>query len=67
MATNYRGVARAGGGFNALAAGNKMYGGGRSMPTLGPVDRLGYAERDAKLKARNNALLRAGQQRLGKR
>lgn len=61
---NYRGVAKAGGGFNSYAAGAKTYGGGRSMPTVGRVDRLGYAERDAKLKARNNALLRVGQKRL---
>lgn len=64
MATsNYRGVAKAGGGFSSYAAGNKTYGGGRSMPTLGPVDPLGYRERDLKLKARQNALLRYGQKR----
>jgi len=34
-------------GFNKYAAGNKTYGGGRPMPTVGPVDPLGYAERDA--------------------
>jgi hypothetical protein len=38
--------------------GNKVYGGGRSFPTMGPVDKLGYRVRDAKLKARQNALLR---------
>lgn len=38
--------------------GDKVYGGGRSFPTMGPVDRLGYAERDAKSKARRAALLR---------
>jgi hypothetical protein len=38
--------------------GNKIYGGGRSFPTSGPVDRLGYAERDSKSKARRNAILR---------
>lgn len=38
--------------------GNKVYGGGRSFPTMGPVDRLGYAERDSRLKARRAALLR---------
>lgn len=38
--------------------GNKIYGGGRSFPTMGPVDKLGYAERDAKMIARRNALLR---------
>lgn len=45
-------------GFNKYAAGNKIYGGGRSMPTVGPVDPLGYKERDAKTKTRRNALLR---------
>jgi hypothetical protein len=52
-------------GFTPYAAGNKIYGGGRSMPTIGPVDKSGYRERDAKAKARRNALLRrmkAGQQ-----
>lgn len=38
--------------------GNKIYGGGRSFPTMGPVDKLGYAERDAKMAARRGALLR---------
>lgn len=38
--------------------GNKVYGGGRSFPTMGPVDRLGYAERDASHRARRNVLLR---------
>lgn len=64
MANNLRGVASAGGGFNRLSAGKKNYG-GKSMPTVGPVmGKLGYAERDAKLKARNNALLRYGQRKL---
>jgi len=44
--------------FQAYAAGNKVYGAGRSNPTSGPVDKLGYRERDAKTKARRNALLR---------
>lgn len=44
--------------FNSYAAGNKVFGGGRSMPTLGPVDPTGYRERDLKLKARRNAVLR---------
>lgn len=44
---------------NAYAAGDKIYGSGRSNPTMGPVgDRLGYVERDAKAKARRNAILR---------
>jgi hypothetical protein len=44
--------------FNSYAAGNKVYGGGRSFPTMGAVDKLGYRERDLKTKARRNALLR---------
>lgn len=40
------------------AVGNKIYGGGRSYPTSGPVDRLGYRERDARTKARRDAVLR---------
>lgn len=47
-----------GGGFNAAAAGIKHYGGGRNNPTMGPVDRTGYIERDAALRARRNAILR---------
>jgi len=54
----YSGVSVAGGGFSNLAAGNKVYGGGRSMPTIGPVDPIGYRERDAKARARRNAMLR---------
>jgi hypothetical protein len=42
--------------FNAFAAGAKVYGGGRYNPTMGPVDKTGYAERDRKLKVRRNAL-----------
>lgn len=45
-------------GHNPYAVGNKIYGGGRSFPTMGPVDKLGYRERDAKTKARRQALLR---------
>lgn len=40
------------------AAGKKIYGGGRTAPNIGPVDKLGYRERDAKVRARRNALLR---------
>jgi hypothetical protein len=40
------------------AVGNKVYGGGRSYPTSGPVDKTGYRERDLQLKARRNAMLR---------
>lgn len=44
--------------FNSYAAGNKVYGFGRSNPTSGPVDKMGYRERDRKTKAKRNALLR---------
>lgn len=45
--------------FNAYAAGNKVYGAGRSFPTMGPVtDILGYRERDRAHKAKRNAVLR---------
>ncbi|MGS2592247.1 hypothetical protein [Streptomyces hebeiensis] len=45
--------------FNPYAAGNKRYGGGRSMPNLGPVaNPQGYAERDNRAQARKNAILR---------
>lgn len=55
--------AKAGGGFNAYAAGAKHYGSGRSMPTVGKiVNKAGYKERDVKAAARRNALLR----RMGK-
>jgi hypothetical protein len=45
------------------SVGNKIYGGGRSFPTMGPVDKLGYRERDAKSKARRNAILKRMQAR----
>lgn len=45
-------------GINPYTVGNKVYGGGRSMPTIGPVDPLGYAERDATATARRDAILR---------
>jgi hypothetical protein len=46
-------------GFNPFAAGKKRYGGGRDAPNIGmTLDPLGYAERDASVKARNNAILR---------
>lgn len=38
--------------------GKKVYNAGRPYPTIGPVDKLGYRERDRKVKARRNALLR---------
>lgn len=58
MDERYRGIDSDGGGFNPFAAGNKHYGGGRPMPNLGANDPRGYRERDLKLQARRNALLR---------
>ena len=40
------------------STGNKVYGGGRSNPTSGPVDPMGYRERDLKTSARKYAMLR---------
>lgn len=45
-------------GINPYTVGNKVYGGGRSFPTMGPVDKLGYQERDLKATARRDAILR---------
>lgn len=46
-------------GFNSYAAGKKTYGGGRSMPNIGPTANMqGYNERDNKARARKSALLR---------
>lgn len=47
-----------GSGFNAYAAGRKVYGGGRSNPTFGMVDRAGYQARDNKAALRRDAILR---------
>lgn len=44
--------------YNPYAAGDKIYGGGRSFPTSGPVDKTGYKERDLTSKARRDAILR---------
>lgn len=44
--------------FNPYAVGDKIYGGGRSFPTAGMVDKQGYRERDAVSKARQEAILR---------
>lgn len=45
--------------FQSYAAGNKIYGGGRSSPHMGGgLDPLGYRERDAKHRLKRNALLR---------
>ncbi len=51
-------IARSQSGFNPYAAGNKVYGGGRPQPNVGPVDPSGYAERDLTATARRNAILR---------
>jgi hypothetical protein len=40
------------------AAGKKIYGQVSSSPTMGPVDKTGYAERDRKKSAHRNAVLR---------
>jgi hypothetical protein len=40
------------------AVGNKVYGGGRDAPNIGPVDKEGYRERDLKYQARRAAMLR---------
>lgn len=44
--------------FNSYSAGDKIYGAGRYFPTSGPVDKLGYRERDLKARARKQALLK---------
>lgn len=40
------------------AAGNKIYGGGRDAPNIGPVDPTGHRERDLKYQARRVAMQR---------
>ncbi len=45
-------------GFNPYAAGKKIYGGGRSAPNIGPVDKQGYRERDRKSRTMRTAMLR---------
>lgn len=45
--------------FLPYAAGDKIYGGGRDAPNVGPVDGLtGYRERDLKYQARRTAISR---------
>ena len=44
--------------FNPYAAGRKIYGAVGSSPTMGPVDKTGYASRDKRLAARKNAVLK---------
>lgn len=45
--------------FNPYAAGAKIYSAVSSSPTMGPVDKTGYAERDARIKARKAAVAAA--------
>lgn len=40
------------------AAGDKIYGGGRDAPNIGPVDPMGHRTRDLKYDARRSAMLR---------
>lgn len=44
--------------FLPYAAGDKIYGGGRDAPNIGPVDPTGHRERDLKYQARRSAMLR---------
>lgn len=45
--------------FTPYAAGKKVYGTGRPMPTYGPIaNKTGYAMRDGKAAARREALIR---------
>lgn len=44
--------------FLPYAAGDKIYGGGRDAPNIGPVDATGYRERDLKYRARVSAMQR---------
>jgi hypothetical protein len=46
-------------GFNAFAAGDKVYGAGRSSPNLGPTSNLeGYRQRNLQIEARKAAAQR---------
>ena len=53
--------------YNPYGVGNKIYGGGRSFPTSGPVDKSGYRKRDLKARTRRNAILRRLKARHSKR
>lgn len=45
--------------FNPYGAGNKVYGGARNAPNVGPVaDKSGYRMRDQQARLRRNALLK---------
>lgn len=58
-AMNTAGAPQGGAGFSSYAAGNKTYGSGRPMPTVGKVqNKAGYAMRDGKMAARREALMR---------
>lgn len=66
LRARFQAAPQGGGGFNSYAAGHKAYGVGRPMPTTGKVtDKRGYAERDAKAKARREALLRRASSKPG--
>lgn len=43
--------------YTPYAAGAKVYGAGRNMPTSGPVDNQGYVERDTQAAVRRQAFL----------
>jgi len=43
--------------YTPYAAGMKLYGGGRSNPTSGPVDKAGYQERDMLNRSKRQAVL----------
>lgn len=59
MAGTRSGDKLGGAGFNPYAAGKKVYGSGRPMPTVGKVvNKVGYGQRDAKAAARLDALKR---------
>lgn len=51
--------------FNPYAAGAKTYGMMRDAPNIGPVDKDGYRERDAKHRTRRNAILRRMKKEMG--
>ena len=44
--------------YAPYSAGKKIYGGGRDAPNHGPVNPLGYRERDLKYQARRTAIQR---------
>jgi hypothetical protein len=52
--------------YNPNAAGAKIYGGGRYNPTMGPVDKTGYKERDRTRQVRRNAVGQMLKDRAGK-